>query len=579
MSICHPVIRVRLSFLRLQSVILFKGHSLIFLRIVSLLHHSQSTPDFPTFRYLDPTMRFRPTHQNPPLSNKRLHIHRPDTLGEDAHVSCGPFLTVSGGAHDEDLQELHHQSFPFDLLPLELQVEIFSHCLPLFPHFDIDEAPLLITRVCKAWRDLAYNTPKLWSTFEIEITGSGTSTPFHDLSIMSTIQLWLERSKAVPLNVRVMHVPVGRIPDPRSAQILSLLVPEARRWKHVQFTLPSSSISSIQNVLPDGFPELRSLTLQMKGLWNSEPSFDLSSMRIPWHQLTSLDLRLEHGSLLDLEQCLEILSQAERLAAFTATVNCVFDHPETLSEGLSLPTLQTLHLIPRGGGHVGVGPMNDSPEACLVKFLKLLSLPAIRTLHIEWLLLSNGPTSPWPKTHLDFLSFLNEVSPTIRALSIAYLPVTEIELMECLSQVPELADLDLRFSLSDLEHDPITENLLTACTLPSTSFVSDSTGQNQDSEDHTTTTTTSSSMHTTPLLPALESWNIQCHGKRYTHTGLLSMLSSRWGVKHTHGTNSHTRLKSFHLLSMNSVPQALQRCVQTWGNEGFDISIDSLIIR
>jgi hypothetical protein len=317
----------------------------------------------------------------------------------------------------------------------------------------------------------------------------------------------------------------------------------------------------------------------MKGLWSSEPSFDLSSMHIPWHQLTGLDLRLEHGSLLDLEQCLEILSQAERLAAFTATVNCVFDRQETSSERLSLPTLQTLHLIPRGGGHVGVVPAISSPEACLVNFLRLLSFPALRTLRIEWLILSNGSTSPWPTTHLDFLSFLHEVSPTIRSLSFAYLPVTEIELMECLSQVPELADLDLRFSLSDFEHDPITENLFTACTLPSTSFVLDDTRHSRSSECHTSTASTSSSMHTTPLLPALESWNVQCHGRRYTHTGLLSMIASRsrWSVKQ--GNSSHTRIKSFHLLSMNSVPQALQKRVQMWGDEGLDISIDSLIIR
>ncbi|KIM42790.1 hypothetical protein M413DRAFT_26783 [Hebeloma cylindrosporum] len=492
-------------------------------------------------------MRF-PAHQNPPSSNRRLHLRRhPETPGGDVH-----------------------ESFPFDLLPLELQVEIFSHCLPLFPHFNVEEAPFLITRVCKTWRDLAYNTPKLWSTFEIEVIGSGMS--LHDVKIINTIQLWLERSKAVPLNVRIIHVPVGRIPDPRSARILSLLVPEARRWKHVEFIVPSSSMSSIQNSLPDGFPELRSLTLQMKDLWSSEPSFDLSSMRIPWHQLTGLDLRLENGNLLDLGRCLEILSQAERLAAFTATVNCVLDLQDPPSEELSMPALQTLHLIPRGG--VGVAPMNGSPEACLVKFLNLPSLPAMHTLRIEWLLFSNDATSPWPTTHLDFLSFLHDVSPTIRAIDFAYLPVTEIELMECLSQVPELTDLVLRFSLSDLEHDPITDHLFSACTHPSPS-VSHDTTLNGGAESRTTTSS-SSSIHTTPLLPVLENWNIQCHGKRYTHTSLLSMLASRQ-VKR--GNTSHTRLESFHLLSMNSVPQAVQRRVQAWSDEGLDISIDSLIIR
>jgi len=183
---------------------------------------------------------------------------------------------------------LHNQSFPFDLLPLELQVEIFSYCLPLFPHFDVDDAPLLIARVCKPSRDLIYNTPELWSTFEIEITGSGRSVSLHNLSITRTVHLWLKRSKAVPLNVQVIDIPVGRIPDHRSAQILTLLVPEACRWKSIHFILPSSSISSIQDCLPDCFPELQSLTLQMKGLWGSGSNLNLLSMHIPWHQLTNL---------------------------------------------------------------------------------------------------------------------------------------------------------------------------------------------------------------------------------------------------------------------------------------------------
>jgi len=467
------------------------------------------------------------------------------------------------------------------MLPLELQVEIFSHCLPPFAHFDIDEAPLLIARISKAWRDLVYNTPKLWSTFEIEITGSGPgiSVSLHNLSITRTIRLWLKRSKAAPLNVRVIHVPVGRIPDHRSAQILALLVPEARRWKHVEFILPSSSISSIQDSLPDGFPELRSLTLQMKGFWGSDPSLDLFSMHIPWQQLTSLSLQLEHGNLLNLDQCLDILSHANRLAEFTASVNCVFDSDrrDARSEGLSLPTLQTLHLIIQGSGDVRGVPASDRPEGCLVKFLKLLSLSAIYTLHIGWFAHSDEANLSWSTNHSDFLSFLHGVSPTIRSLSFAYLPVTETELIDCLSRVPKLIHLDLRFSLSDFEHDPITDNLWTASILPSSTYDLDDTRPTEGSGHQMTMAPTSIAIPATPLLPVLESWNMHCHGKRYSHTSLLSMLDSRLNIRH--GTELPTRLKSFHLLSMNSVPQAVQKCIQTWSNEGVDILIDSLIIR
>jgi len=352
-------------------------------------------------------------------------------------------------------------------------------------------------------------------------------------------------------------------------------VPEARRWRHVQFMLPSSSISSIQDSFPEGFPELRSLTLQMKGLWGSDPSLDISSMHIPWHQLTSLDLQLEHGNLLNLDQCLDILSHANRLAEFTASVNCAFDsgRREALRRSFTPDITGTASHHPRRRGYQRA-PASDRPEGCLVKFLKLLSLPAVHTLRIGWLALPNAATSSWSTTHSDFLSFLHGVSPTIRTLSFAYLPVTETELMDCLSQVPKLTYLDLRFSLSDFEHDPITGNLWTASIFPSSTFDLDDTKQ---IGDHMTTTSTSIPIPTTPLLPVLESWNTQCHGKRYSHTSLLSMLESRLNIRR--GTELCTKLKSFHLLSMNPVPQAAQKRVQTWSNEGLDILIDSLIIR
>jgi hypothetical protein len=49
----------------------------------------------------------------------------------------------------------------FDRLPVELHVEIFSHCLSPFPTLNVKEAPLLIALVCKAWKELVYNTPAI----------------------------------------------------------------------------------------------------------------------------------------------------------------------------------------------------------------------------------------------------------------------------------------------------------------------------------------------------------------------------------------------------------------------------------
>ncbi|KAJ6602553.1 hypothetical protein DFH09DRAFT_859208, partial [Mycena vulgaris] len=53
--------------------------------------------------------------------------------------------------------------FPVLSLPVEITSEIFLQCLdgrPIKP--DLREIPLVLTRVCSAWRSITINTPRLW---------------------------------------------------------------------------------------------------------------------------------------------------------------------------------------------------------------------------------------------------------------------------------------------------------------------------------------------------------------------------------------------------------------------------------
>ncbi|CAA7270740.1 unnamed protein product [Cyclocybe aegerita] len=469
----------------------------------------------------------------------------------------------------------HHRHSPFDSLPIELQVEIFSHCLPPFPHFDVNEAPLLIARVCGAWRSLVLSTPKLWSSFEIEVTGSGTSISLRDFHVLSTMKLWLARSKSYPLTVRVIQVPVTRIADPRSAQLLAVLIPEARRWRHVEFVIPAANVIPLRSLLPSEFPILQSLTLQMKGLWNSEPTWDLLAQSLPWNQLTSIDLQVENNHLPTLDQCLDILSQAENLKNCTMNISCTMNRERVRWESVSLPSLETLHLVLQGSNPGTPLPANVNAAASLVEFLDLLSAPNLQTLGLAWLLPSSGQQT-WSSSQPEFLSFLRRTSKTLRVFSLAYVPLSDMELMECLKVVPQVRELDLRFSLSDQEHDPITDTLFRACTHvasePSSSS-SSSEGRKRlyQSQRHTSEET---------LLPQLNRANIQCSGERYTNPALLAMIQSRWrrfgpSVART-GVMSLTH---FHMLSMKPAVAEISKRVKAWSTEGLDVSIDSLVIR
>ncbi|KAJ7982993.1 hypothetical protein DFH06DRAFT_904033, partial [Mycena polygramma] len=63
-------------------------------------------------------------------------------------------------------------------LPVEVNSEIFIHCLPSGPEgFDSIKydrmkprsrnAPLLLLQICRTWRDIALGTPRLWSTVKL----------------------------------------------------------------------------------------------------------------------------------------------------------------------------------------------------------------------------------------------------------------------------------------------------------------------------------------------------------------------------------------------------------------------------
>ncbi|KAJ3505135.1 hypothetical protein NLJ89_g7571 [Agrocybe chaxingu] len=473
----------------------------------------------------------------------------------------------------------HPRHSPFDSLPIELQVEIFSHCLPPFPHFDVNEAPLLIARVCGAWRSLVLSTPKLWSSFEIEVTSSGTSISLRDFHILSTVKLWLARSKNYPLTVRVIHVPVARIVDPRSAQLLAVLIPEARRWRHVEFIIPAANVVPLRNLLPSEFPILQSLTLQMKGLWNSEPTWDLLAQSLPWNQLTSIDLQVENNHLPTLDQCIDILSQAENLKNCTMNLSCAINQERVRWESVSLLRLETLHLVLQSGNSSTPMQPNVNAAASLVEFLNLVSAPNLQTLRLVWLLPSSGQQT-WSRFQPEFLSFLRRTSQTLRVFSLAYVPLSDVELIECLKVVPQVRELGLRFSLSDQEHDPVTDALFRACTHAASgpsSSLSSSEGRKRlsQSQHHT-------SEETPPLLQ-LDQVNIQCNGERYTNPALLAMIQSRWRRFGPSGSTASTSgvmsLTRFHLLSRKPVAAEVSKRVKAWSNEGLDVSIDSLVIR
>ncbi|KAJ7752701.1 hypothetical protein B0H14DRAFT_424163 [Mycena olivaceomarginata] len=67
--------------------------------------------------------------------------------------------------------------YPILTFPREITSEIFFHCLPPFSDVsdgmkgapDSAQAPLLLLRVCRTWRDIAVSTPRLWVCLHLDL--------------------------------------------------------------------------------------------------------------------------------------------------------------------------------------------------------------------------------------------------------------------------------------------------------------------------------------------------------------------------------------------------------------------------
>ncbi|KAF7370149.1 F-box domain-containing protein [Mycena sanguinolenta] len=86
--------------------------------------------------------------------------------------------------------------YPILTIPVEITSEIFLHCLAAIetalsrPSTQL--APLLLGRICRTWRDIAYTSPRLWAVLQVS---SWWRTDW--------VKEWLRRAASAPLSLRL----------------------------------------------------------------------------------------------------------------------------------------------------------------------------------------------------------------------------------------------------------------------------------------------------------------------------------------------------------------------------------------
>ncbi|KAJ7068694.1 hypothetical protein C8F01DRAFT_1018234 [Mycena amicta] len=320
--------------------------------------------------------------------------------------------------------ELNAVPYPILTLPTEISTEIFIRCLPDLEDDDymgnvLDGkwAPLVLTWVCKRWRDIVLSTPALWRTFSI---WHGHDKPTSS-EILEISRLWLGRAGRRQLSLSITSAHSHYMPEGFES-IWQMVEEAACGLCSLEFAFGSWKHLPDLNIYRPNFPELKNLIIDVEdygGSWQLSSQSAIgtfldcpllnrlllrgitpSSVLLPYHQITQLEAHYWSAEL-----CVESLRLLPNLTS------CILqwdlapdgDEPEHLVHAnLLCLSITTIYI----GGE---DPEPDEPDALLL--LKFLTLPSLNNLKISFHYGFTGTASV-----LD--SFLARSSPPLQKLSV-----------------------------------------------------------------------------------------------------------------------------------------------------------------
>ena len=397
-------------------------------------------------------------------------------------------------ALSEDIEAHRALISPFRQLPLDVVGVIFAHCLPT--HHDavvsVRVAPLLLGRVCSAWRSITLSTPRFWASLHIPKPRSYSL--FEIATRCVSVREWFLRSGDVPLFISLnLSDPLysfGSLDcykDRESYRDLSRqILPLCRRWKTIDLKAREGSFTHFQDIAEGDVPMLESLSIVnvpmmvMGHQVSSEaerkiPSGLLSApnlqrlsltyleegfldLPVRWSQLTHLNLDAE-GPIRSLErindlrysQVVHILKKCPLLVSCSFRLQVEKTRTDASSFKMS-PSQYTLTLPLLQ--HFALGLSGRSDEA----FLKYLDLPVLRHLEIKFQKSHCGHETLRNQRSV-FMDFLSQNGVKLKKLSIEIWAMSQDELIRCLKSAPFVTHIHLDNLFSGYVDEEIADRL------------------------------------------------------------------------------------------------------------------------
>ncbi|KAG1756715.1 uncharacterized protein EDB91DRAFT_1213476 [Suillus paluster] len=274
-------------------------------------------------------------------------------------------------------------------LPTEVLAQIFHHCLPDFRRWEHAyswpclkrEAPMVLTRVCRRWRDVVVGIPSLWCKLYLRKHRKWEQAAF-------CYNLWLKRSRGFPLSLALNcyendATTLRSLLQPYTNQISSLYIEcfqganAERMWKDLP-ALQELTIRANRKLpaAPQTVSRLPFTLRNLKLVGQFVGPKRLSSLNPIFAQLTNIELAVHQPNAL-----LHLLQLSPNLSSLTIGIG-----PGLLRRALQPFThvkLQSLRIA-------------YVYDCTLPKLFNALSLPNLRMLV--------APDSrPWPHEELKAL--------------------------------------------------------------------------------------------------------------------------------------------------------------------------------
>jgi hypothetical protein len=187
---------------------------------------------------------------------------------------------------------------PMRSVPPEILQSIFIMTLPSDRNavMHASETPVLLGRVCRGWRKIAYATPELWASIHLvapPVDFSESAISPGDIRLMA-MEEWLARSAVCPLSISiwVSREAWGAAAAAAASPFVEAILPLSSRWKHIELQVPSDSLDSFHYLQATDVPLLQTLSITNGG----------SLARDDWYAFTLLHLHKRKHNLIQVWQ-------------------------------------------------------------------------------------------------------------------------------------------------------------------------------------------------------------------------------------------------------------------------------------